>query len=552
MGVQLFTNGASSTLSGTLSQGGTTMTLAAGTGSKFPSITGSDFFLVTLFTKDVGGVEQNIEVVKVTARVGDTLTIVRDFENITGQSGGFAYDGTATTVFVHLRWTAASAGGMLQKSGNLAGLADAAASRANLGAAPTASPSFTGNVSLTSSGARILGDFSNATVANRVAFQSSVTNGATVIPVVPNGTATVTGAVFYNSTDPANAQFLSMNAGSGTAAFNSSYAGAPGAALPMVWNMAGVERMRLLPTGEVGIGVTPAVGQGVLQVPDINGAATSGFRNKIINGCMRISKKGNGAAVLGANYYGADGIITVVGGWSAISTAAVTRDTLASNDSRFTTGAAHYFSLAGATGSSGYVIFQTRIEAADVQELGGKVVTASARLHAWATAPSNYYFRIYKANAVNDFSAQTLVSQSASFGSLAINTTVAPSHTFTIPAGDCLTGLQVELVVEFTGTVAASTFVFLGDFQFCEGSKAMPFELRPIAIEEQLRRRYYQKQSVRVNTSSNWTCFPIGMVRTPTITGGGSGFTSTGTTADTLMCYQTTAAAQTLILDAEL
>lgn len=291
---------------------------------------------------------------------------------------------------------------------------------------------------------------------------------------------------------------------------------------------------------------------GDVVAPAVNGAATSGFRNKIINGCMRVSQRGNGAAALGANRFGADGIITFVGGWSAISTAAVTRDTLASNDGRFTTGSVHYLSLAGATGSSGHVIFQTRIEAADVQELGGKVVTAAARLQAWATTPSNYYFRIYKANAVNDFSAQTLVSQSASFGSLAINTTVAPSHTFTIPAGDCLTGLQVELVVEFTGTVAASTFVFLGDFQFCEGSKAMPFELRPIAIEEQLRRRYYQKQSVRVNTSSNWTCFPIGMVKTPTITGGGSGFTSTGTTADTLMCYQTTAAAQTLILDAEL
>ena len=123
MGVQLFTNGASSTLSGTLSQGGTTMTLAAGTGSKFPSITGSDFFLVTLFTKDVGGVEQNIEVVKVTARVGDTLTIVRDFENITGQSGGFAYDGVSTTVYVHLRWTAASANAMVQKGSSVSDLA---------------------------------------------------------------------------------------------------------------------------------------------------------------------------------------------------------------------------------------------------------------------------------------------------------------------------------------------------------------------------------------------------------------------------------------------
>lgn len=291
---------------------------------------------------------------------------------------------------------------------------------------------------------------------------------------------------------------------------------------------------------------------GGVGTPNINGAAASGFRNKIINGGMRISKKGNGAAVLGANYYGADGIITVVGGWSAISGAAVTRDTLIANDSRFTTGAVHYFSMAGATGASGHIAFQTRIEAADVQELGGKVVTAAARLQAWATTPSNYYFRIYKANAVNDFSAQTLVSQSASFGSLAVNTTATPSHTFTIPAGDCLTGLQVELVVEFTGAVAASTFVFLGDFQFCEGSKAMPFELRPIAIEEQLRSRYYRKQAVWIGTSTARTCFPINMVKTPTLSGGGTGFTSTGTDKDTFVAYQTTAALQTIVWDSEL
>lgn len=458
MGVQLFTNGASSTLSGTLSQGGTTMTLAAGTGSKFPSITGSDFFLVTLFTKDVGGVEQNIEVVKATARVGDTLTIVRDFENITGQSGGFAYDGNATTVFVHLRWTASSATGMLQKSGNLSGLADNAAARANIG----------------------LGNVNNTSDANK--------------PV-----STAQQAALDTKAPLANPSFT-----------------------------------------------------GGISTPAINGGGSSGFKNKIINGCMRISKKGNGAAALGANYYGADGIITVVGGWSAISGANIARDTLAINDGRFSTGAVHYLSMDSATGASGYVVFLTRIEVADAQELGGKGVTVAARLHAWATAPSNYYFRIYKANAVNDFSDQTLVSQSASFGSLAVNTTATPSHTFTIPAGDCLTGLQVELVVNFTGAVAANTFVFLGDFQFCEGSKAMPFELRPIAIEEQLRSRYYRKQVVWVDTSTARTCFPINMVKTPTLSGGGAGFTSTGTTSGTLMCYQTTAAAQTLTLDAEL
>ncbi|MFN7318345.1 MAG: hypothetical protein ACK5S6_02435, partial [bacterium] len=39
-------------------------------------------------------------------------------------------------------------------------------------------------------GGRITGDFSNATVANRVAFQTSTVNGGTAVSVVPNGTGT--------------------------------------------------------------------------------------------------------------------------------------------------------------------------------------------------------------------------------------------------------------------------------------------------------------------------------------------------------------------------
>lgn len=291
---------------------------------------------------------------------------------------------------------------------------------------------------------------------------------------------------------------------------------------------------------------------GDTSAESLNGGATSGFKNKIVNGCMRISRMGNGVAILGPNRFGADGLITFIGGWSAVTGAIITRDTQAINDLRYTTGAAHYISLGTCTGASGYVIFQTRIEAADAQELGGKPVTASARLHAWATAPSNYYFRIYKANAVNDFSAQTLVSQSSSFGSLAVNTTVTPTHTFTIPAADCVTGAQVELVVEYTGTIAASSYLFLGDYQFSASSKREPFELRPIAIEEQMRTRYLRQQQVWVGTSTARTVMPIDMVKTPTITGGGAGYTSTGTDKDTLVCYQTTAGLQTLTLNSEL
>ena len=44
----------------------------------------------------------------------------------------------------------------------------------------------------------------------------------------------------------------------------------------------------------------------------------------------------------------------------------------------------------------------------------------------------------------------------------------------------------------------------------------------------------------------------IDMRSVPTIAGGGAGFSSTGTTADTLIFEQTTGAVQTLTLESEL
>ena len=58
-----------------------------------------------------------------------------------------------------------------------------------------------GNINIATAGARITGDFSNATVANRVAFQSSTTNGATDIPIIPNGTATNARHFYYSTND---------------------------------------------------------------------------------------------------------------------------------------------------------------------------------------------------------------------------------------------------------------------------------------------------------------------------------------------------------------
>lgn len=117
MAKQLFTNNATSTLSGTLAQGGVTLICASGEGSNFPAPTGSDFFLLTIFERDLSSNEEYIEVVKVTARTADTMTIERDVESMTGNAGGYAYPSVpAKTVYLELRWTAMGAGNLLQES----------------------------------------------------------------------------------------------------------------------------------------------------------------------------------------------------------------------------------------------------------------------------------------------------------------------------------------------------------------------------------------------------------------------------------------------------
>lgn len=68
----LYTNNATTTLSASITNSTTSLSVASGTGSLFPAITGSDFFFVTI--SNSAGTN---EIVKVTARSVDTFTIVR-------------------------------------------------------------------------------------------------------------------------------------------------------------------------------------------------------------------------------------------------------------------------------------------------------------------------------------------------------------------------------------------------------------------------------------------------------------------------------------------
>ncbi len=75
MGIKL-TNNAFATVPSAVSSIQTTLTVTAGKGALFPILGGGDYFYATLMD-----VSSNFEIVKVTARTDDTMTIVRGQES---------------------------------------------------------------------------------------------------------------------------------------------------------------------------------------------------------------------------------------------------------------------------------------------------------------------------------------------------------------------------------------------------------------------------------------------------------------------------------------
>jgi hypothetical protein len=138
--------------------------------------------------------------------------------------------------------------------------------------------SDSGNLTFTGTGNRILGEFSTATFANRVYFQTSTTNSATVVGAIPNGTGTNGTYRVFNSSDPANSSTGALVC-SATSVDINSFSYGTGTFLPMTFSTGGSERMRIDTIGNVGIGTTsPSARLTVDGAVRIFGTTTSGYR----------------------------------------------------------------------------------------------------------------------------------------------------------------------------------------------------------------------------------------------------------------------------------
>jgi hypothetical protein len=90
----------------------------------------------------------------------------------------------------------------------------------------------TGNLNFAATAQRITGDMSNATHANRLAFQSSTVNGNTSLFVLPNGTGVSSSVLASNAGDPTNSGFAQIQIDNTSVKLISSVLGT-GVQLPM-------------------------------------------------------------------------------------------------------------------------------------------------------------------------------------------------------------------------------------------------------------------------------------------------------------------------------
>jgi len=219
-----------------------------------------------------------------------------------------------------------------------------------------------------------------------------------------------------------------------------------------------------------------------LTLPDVDGtllteenqSILASFRNKIINGDMRISQRGTSIDVTSGGVYTLDR-------WGALATGANATATQGS----YTKDSVVRKSLVitGAASNSAVDIWQ-RIEGLNSYTLANKSVTVS--LDVFTTDAKTVTWEIYYADTVDIFSAKTFVT-SGTFNT-AGGSYESKSFTFNAPS-QSNNGLEFRLKF---GALVAAKVCAIGSVQLEEGSVATNFEDRPMGLELDLCKRYFQ------------------------------------------------------------
>jgi len=217
-----------------------------------------------------------------------------------------------------------------------------------------------------------------------------------------------------------------------------------------------------------------------------------GFKNRIINGDMRIDQRNAGAsytATTGGLRYGVDRWLIYCSG------ANVTGQQIAGTN----TETAKAFRITGATGNN-YLNFEQRIESLNTSDLANQVVTFKAKV--WCSASiSNAFVYAISPTVVDNYGSVTSSINTPITLNSGLNTIVV---TGTL---NSTANLGQAFGINFGSGISNSVYVDIAEVQVEKGSTATSFDYRPYGTELALCQRY-----ARVMRSSAYTKYASGTV----------------------------------------
>jgi len=222
----------------------------------------------------------------------------------------------------------------------------------------------------------------------------------------------------------------------------------------------------------------------------------TGFRNKIINGDMRIDQRSAGNPYTVAN--SANAFYGSIDRWffqSMGSSMAVQQVVTAWPGTKYA------IAMTGGAGNT-YTAFGQRIESSNCYDLVEKTVTLSFKAQSNGASINTQVVATY-AQGAND-----AYTEGGGIGFFASNYTITNTlqtftFTFTVPSNGA-NGIAIYPVDSFP--LLAGQTIYISEVQLEEGSIATPFEHRPIGTELALCQRYYEKSynlNVKPGTNTN-------------------------------------------------
>ncbi|WAL81467.1 hypothetical protein OYT13_16640 [Pandoraea sp. XJJ-1] len=225
----------------------------------------------------------------------------------------------------------------------------------------------------------------------------------------------------------------------------------------------------------------------------IGDSGSPSFRNKLANGWAYIAQDAVRSLSTSPQY----GLVDMASGWAsggAVSAGTITQDA-ASPVGR--TGYAFKLAAVTLTGA-GQVSWRYRMDSANALEFKNQTAQFQIAVQHDVGAAINYTVIVRKPTALDNFASTTTIATSAST-SVSSGT---PTKLIPFPAGQALgdvsNGLEIE-VQAACGAITAKNFWFT-EWQLEEGTKATPFEFRPITVDTAACERVFQKIGFSANT----------------------------------------------------